>query len=601
MDETTASTQDSGSGARSGLDVGRRPWWAIGWFGALMAITIGVRLSAPTGWLGTDDSAYYSAAEHVLAAEPMHRVHHHNARMAVVVPVALSVWSMGHSVEAVALPTLIASILCVVLVVLVGRLTWGWWEGLCAGTIVSVLPFFRVLSTVTFPDVHACLWAILAVMLAILAARSRAPGRMMGLAMGCGVAIGLATSAKVLSLTVCLGVAVIVWSRRDDDRRRRATTLAAMVAGGGLLYVTQGLFYVWLTGDFFFKLHALAAVQASEMHQLSVSDLSAGAVDFAVSYASLAWERVTMLAHPEVSSWGLLSIAFWPAALLTLAFSPRGRALALWAMGAYLLIALTPVSFRNGPSPLKYFGGRNLLTTCLPFALCLAWLLQAAMRRALPVAWLQRGWPVIMLAISASAYAGPAALNGFCDRPTSRVGHAIRQIVASNDWENQREIFVPVSLYVRYRILFPPELRSRLRVAVDDNAPQWWRDATVDIVSRAKPLPPPDSAYLIATPKQLGGELESWDYGVMLPRRDLAVWRNVAPLVRVARFADKSIGVAGPGEPNVSEPLVVLVAELSGTDDEGKAALPRPPPHLSRFGRRLADVSPFAGPLRPRE
>ena len=117
------------------------------WFAALLVLTIGLRVADPTGWLGSDDASYYSAAEHILAGEPIQRLHHHFARMAVILPVAASLSVFGDSAIAVALPMYIASTLCVVLVVVLGRLVWGWWEGLCAATVVSVLPYFHVLST----------------------------------------------------------------------------------------------------------------------------------------------------------------------------------------------------------------------------------------------------------------------------------------------------------------------------------------------------------------------------------------------------------------------------------------------------------------------
>ena len=42
---------------------GLTPAWVVTWFAVLLLVTVVVRIADPTGWLGADDSAYYSAAE----------------------------------------------------------------------------------------------------------------------------------------------------------------------------------------------------------------------------------------------------------------------------------------------------------------------------------------------------------------------------------------------------------------------------------------------------------------------------------------------------------------------------------------------------------
>jgi hypothetical protein len=101
------------------------------------------------------------------------------------------------------------------------------------------------------------------------------------------------------------------------------------------------------------------------------------------------------------------------------------------------------------------------------------------------------------------------------------------------------------------------ELRSRLRVAVDADSPSWWRDASVDIVSRCKPLPEPGRAYLIATPSQMSGKPEAWDYGVGLPANELAAWQGISPALTIGVYRDKSIGPMKPDSPD-ARPLLIL-------------------------------------------
>ena len=167
-------------------------------------------------------------------------------------------------------------------------------------------------------------------------------------------------------------------------------------------------------------------------------------------------------------------------------------------------------------------------------------------------------------------------MNGFRDRATSRIGIAISQIAATTKWDHDRNIFMAPSLYWRYRILFPQELRLRLRVAADGEAPTWWRDTCADIASRSAPLPPPGDAYLIATPRQLHGEAEQWDYGVGLPRERLSAWQAVEPHTRMSRLADKRIGRTRRGVAGVEPFLLLLGGGPAAPDRTAKHASARP-------------------------
>lgn len=526
--------------------------WVMFWFAALMILTVVVRVADPTGWLGSDDASYYCAAEHLRTGETIQRVHHHYARMAVIVPVAISTWLVGDHPVAVALPSFVASVCCVVLIVILGRLVWGWWEGLCAGTIVCVLPYFRVLSTTGFPDIHACMWITAAVILSVLASRQRRLSIALWCGVACGVAAALAGSAKILAAAGIVAPLYIIWSRAQNTRARRALMLASIVGGVLLFCLVEGLFYLWAAGDFWFRVHAL-----QNTHFLP-NAFPAGGYYEAESFAELAWDRLVMLARPAQSGWGTMAVAFWPAALIVFLLSPKGRGIAIWAVGTYLIVAFMPISFRNGPQPFPKFDGRNVLFACLPFALCLAWTIRWVAERVSSGSWTPRKWGAALMAIVAIAYLNPHELNGFRNGHTARVGQAIKQAIARLDLSTTNNIFMPASLYIRYRILFPPELRSHLRVAVDDDSPPWWRDASVDILSRAAPLPGPDDAYLLATPRQLMGECEYWDYGVSLPGDRSKEWPRVSPIVAINRFKDKTIGPArSPSDEG--EPILLLL------------------------------------------
>jgi 4-amino-4-deoxy-L-arabinose transferase-like glycosyltransferase len=555
------------------------PIWAWLWFAALMVLTVSVRLLDPTGWLGSDDASYYSAAEHVLTGQTIHRVHHHYARMAVVVPVAASMWLFGESPATVALPMLIASTLCVVAIVVLGRLLWGWWEGLCAATIVSVLPYFRVLSTTAFPDVHVCLWTTVAMLLAVIATRTDRTGRVRACWVACGFALGLAISAKVFAIAAGAGVLFAILTRPSKLNVGRSAALAFTALGVGLLFLVDGLFYQWAANDFFFSLHATQ--HAQDMAPTLVDPAGAGVT----TVTTLIWDRLTMLLHPTSSGWGWIGVVFWPVVVGVLLFNAPGRALAAWAIATYLLVAVVPVSLKEGTHVYPIFHGRHILPACVPFALCLAWMVRRGAGIAMNAAWIERGWPAVLAALAALAFANPRELNGFRDRATSRIGVAVSQIAATTQWDHDRDIFMAPSLYWRFRVLFPQELRSRLRVAADGEAPRWWRDTCADITSRSAPLPPPGDAYLIATPRQLRGETEPWDYGVGLPRERLSAWQAVEPRTRMSRFADKTIRRSQPGLVGPEPFLLLLGGGPAGPDRTAKHALMLPsqlPPRPDR-------------------
>jgi hypothetical protein len=529
----------------------RRQAWVVGWFAILIVITVGVRVADRTAWLGSDDAGYYSAAEFLLAGKTLERAHTQTARMAVIVPVALSVRLFGDHPTAVALPMIAASIGGVVLVVLLGRLLWGWWEGLCAATVVPLLPYYRVLSTTAYADVHLCFWSTLAVLLAVVATRRANRGSGLLLGFFCGLSIGLATSAKVFGVLTVIPAAMIGWSRAGRSRGARGEWLASVLAGGLAFFLCEGLFYLWAGGDFWFTYHVHRNLQINDHLFPPVGYYQAG------TFTELAATRLRMLFHPLRSGWGRTAVLFWPAGIAVLFLNRRGRPLAVWAMATYLLIALAPVNIRNGPHPYPEFDGRNALMSCIPFALCLAWAARRSAEALIRPQWVQRSWPIVVAVVAAFSPTSHGTPNGFRDRPTWRVGAAIERLIASTSWEENRDIYMTPSMYLRYRILFPYSLRARLRVATDEDAPQWWRLKGVDVVERWSPLPPPGRAYLIATPSQMSGQPEFWDYGVGLPEDELDGWRDLGPCVSIGRLADRSFGRVGwPADGN--DTLVLL-------------------------------------------
>ncbi len=531
-------------------------WWVGLWFFALISVATALRLIDPTGWLGSDDSAYYNAAEQVLSGQTMTRVHHHNARMAVILPIAASIRLLGASPFTIVLPTFIASLLCVSLVAVLGRMLWGWWEGLLAATVVAFLPYFHVLSMVAYPDVHACLWSTLALVLGVAGLRADRWSWRITAGIGCGIAVGMAASAKLFALGVLVPIGYATLRVSNMTRWGRVSVTSCIALGGGVFLVAHGLFYLRVADDFWYKLHAVHSVQGATTffpHQGYFG---------AASLSQLVYDRLTYLFHVRLSGWGLLGALFWPV-LLTACFEGRtGRMLVSWALATFLLVAFVPAGAGDHYQPPPIFDGRNILTATIPFALCLGWLLRSLLSASLGRAWLPRVWPGLAAALLAVSFYNPRELHEFRWRRTQRLAQAVTQVVERTAWDDHRPIFMPASFYLRYRVLFPERLRDRLRVAVDEYALDWWRDAAVDIDKRCETLAPPGDAYLLVTPNQLLGRAESFDYGVFLPREPLVAWRRMKPQLCIVRLTSGDV-VPQQAEAKEVEPLLWLLPDAA--------------------------------------
>lgn len=521
---------DSTNGAPIGLSRSHRPTYALPWLAALLAVAIAVRTLDQTPWLGSDDASYHAAAEHVLSGAPITRVHHHYARLSVILSVAASIAVFGANVFAVELPSVVFSLACVLLVVALGRMIWGWWVGLCAGSIVAVLPYFRMLSTTAYPDVHACFWATCAAFLILCAVRRDKLGGAICLGVSAGLALGLGASAKIFAGWSVVGLAAIVLAEPDRTREQRRTVLLALIGGGLLFALIHGGIYYAIANDFWFKWHALTAAQGqSGLFPASGDPMAVGPLRFI-------WQRGTFLFHPMTSGWGWLAVAFWPAAMFVLWKDKSGRAIAIWAITAYLLVAFFPVSFRNGPRPYPSFVGRNVLFVCVPFALCLSAFAYRLLSSRLSATVVQRTWPAILAAIVVAAYANRHELESFEVRHTSRIGGAIVRLIDDGAFDGDAEVHMTPSMFWRFGVLFPPEIRSRIRVSADATSPTWWRDTTVDIVQRSTAAAPRDGVLLLGTPSQFDGHAERWEYGVGMARAAVPIWRRATPIVAVNDF-----------------------------------------------------------------
>jgi len=527
------------------------PVWALAWFAAILVVTVAVRAIDPTGWLGSDDAAYHSAAEQVVTGSTIERLHHHYARISMILPIAASIRVFGNNPFGVILPTYLASIACVVGVVALGRAIWGWWEGLLAATIVSVLPYFRILSTAAYPDIHACLWSTLQFLLAYFALTTHSRLRKRVLMIMSGFALGLAITSKEFSIASSIGVLALVF-HEENFHHARLIRLTQYALGVGLFLVLDGMFYVHAAHDFLFPLHAIMKSQSG------VPNMSPPNMAAVGSLISLFRDRLSLFFHPVSSGWGLIGMAFFPVVGIAVVSRGKMRPLGVWAFATFALVAFMPVSFKDGVQPYPVFHGRHILSACVPFALCSARQLNCLCTAVMRISTLQRTWFVPATVALALSFAPSSGLNGFRDRKTAHVCDAANIAFSQVAPGASSPIFVTPSVYWRCRITLPEKVQSRLRVAADESSPDWWRQTTSDINSRLQTLPPPSKAYLLATPNELLGRADAWEYGVRLPTDELELWRRQAEVLAEVHCQDGDCRVQALSQSHDDAVIVLL-------------------------------------------
>jgi len=343
----------------------------------------------------------------------------------------------------------------------------------------------------------------------------------------------MATSVKLFTGAVFVGIVLLCWQRHASSRGRRLGWIALVLFGAMLFVLLECAFYAWTADNFWFKFQALAGSRGTHTALPGQGE----AYSSLSQTLRLVFGRLAMPLRLVDSGWGVIGCAFWPAVLAAGYFERRTSGLAVWAVLTFLGVAFVPISISHGVYvfPAVGFNGINLIALCVPFSLCLAWAVHRLLTTTFRRAALYRWWPVALIAIMAVSNFDRYRMNRLGLSPQQQIASAVRRIVTRVDFDDDLPIFTTPSIYWRYRVLFPEPLRHRLRVAADVDAPSWWRDVSYDIQQRWEPLPKPERAYLLATPEHLKGHSLYWDYGVGLPKSELIKWEQVPPIATAAR------------------------------------------------------------------
>jgi 4-amino-4-deoxy-L-arabinose transferase-like glycosyltransferase len=173
---------------------------------ALIALIAAVGLWDPVGFNGggADDGRYFLAAHCWLAHGPCIPANHWEGRWPVILPLSLSLGAFGNNEFAAALPSLLASAACALLLVRVGNRWVGKPVGYAAAAVLVSLPTFLIEAT--HPAVEPIELAF------ILASANFIIDERPLLA---GLSLGLAFQTRETSLAALLPLA---WAYRKDMR-----------------------------------------------------------------------------------------------------------------------------------------------------------------------------------------------------------------------------------------------------------------------------------------------------------------------------------------------------------------------------------------------
>lgn len=303
----------------------------------LVALAIALRLAASSGSIGSDDVYYANYAkaiaeghyaETLTALRQVEHVHY-ALRFGLLLPVAAVYMLFGVSEWTTMVPSLLASVLSVVLLAEITRRLFGVRVAVIAGLLYATFPIHMILGGMLAPETLAECY-VLGGVLVFLHARERG-----GIRWFCaGLLMGTAYLAKEPALFV--GGAFLLVCLLE----RRWTGAALFAAGVAAIGAIEHAYYVAAWGDLMFR------PNATRLFTLPVgSDFFTSSTDNDLAYRLFRkYPRMMLLPHLKFGLHSIGAIAAAAAALVWL--KPRGaRLLALWAVVPFLYLNFGSWSF----------------------------------------------------------------------------------------------------------------------------------------------------------------------------------------------------------------------------------------------------------------
>lgn len=225
------------------------PEWQSAWIPLLPFLLLAASIALnPVGFIGgdADDLHYVEAARCWVSNGPCLPADHWEGRWPTIAPLAAAISLLGEGRWSVALPSLIASFACVVLVYRLGRQLFGATEAVIAASLLAIVPAFALQAL--DPNVDSIELAfVLGGFVAMLRGRK---GGVLWSAL-CGLSFGLAMQSRETALAIA-PLALVSFALVHPPRRGVRPWLIAGAAFA-LPFIVEAIIFAAQTGDPFWR------------------------------------------------------------------------------------------------------------------------------------------------------------------------------------------------------------------------------------------------------------------------------------------------------------------------------------------------------------
>jgi hypothetical protein len=323
-------------------------------FLGILALAAALRIVFFSGITASDPLGYIQYAYQIAQGTYELEAHHYATRFAVLLPVALSFKIFGVSQFSALLWPCLCSLLTFYLVIKIGALLGGLAAGLLAGAFLAVLPLDIYLSTNLFPETVLTAMVAASVYCYYRGHQHENPSRGAFWLLASGAALWLAFSAKMLGAFL---VPAFVAHTGLTDRRWKS--LLWVLVPLGLLVLFELTHYRLASGDWLFRMHAVASAHESSV---AVATANQGIFDRLFK----AYARISLL---PTADFGMLFPFVWIGVAYTIV-QRRGLILLLWFFSLFAYINFGTSNLRK----LVFLpvGGRYLHPVIVPGLILLA-------------------------------------------------------------------------------------------------------------------------------------------------------------------------------------------------------------------------------------
>jgi len=222
-----------------------------------------------TGPVGSDDMSYFQGAAEILDSGKLGQVNHQLGRILYIVLAGIPAVLGGHIWYGAMANIFYATLLDIAVAVFAYR-ALGPLPAVAATLITGFNGVALLWSGTLLPDMALSLFMFLSTV-AVYHALRHGAGTPFSLLMMGGVLAGLSYAVKDPGILLLPPAAICISILpRDDSLGKRAVSLAAYLGSFAAIFALLGAVQKWLSGDFLYQAHAVAAVHNKLMPTMSL-------------------------------------------------------------------------------------------------------------------------------------------------------------------------------------------------------------------------------------------------------------------------------------------------------------------------------------------